>query len=90
LRNESAIRRSVGRILLGDNMEAEGSCWGQSGSFVIDSLAYVYIDTYIHTHIHTYIHTYHTPRLIRRIFSRNPPKSTLCLNTGRCRVLNPQ
>ena len=26
----------VGRILLGDNMEAEGSCCGQSGSFVID------------------------------------------------------
>jgi anti-sigma factor ChrR (cupin superfamily) len=25
----------VGRILLGDNMEAEVSCCGQSGSFVI-------------------------------------------------------
>jgi len=43
------------------------------------------------TLLRTYIliYTYHTPRLIRRIFSRNPQKFTLCLNIGRCRLLNP-
>jgi len=40
----------VGRILLGDNMEAEGSCCGNRVRLLLtglDSLVYVYIDTYV-------------------------------------------
>jgi hypothetical protein len=50
LQIKNAIRISVERILLGDNMETEGSCCGQSGSFVLDwtgLLVYVNSYTYI-------------------------------------------